>query len=186
MADHGGPDRAPPTFRPVVVTFHGSDVGENLSGDAENHFTLRSVLLATSARAAEGVVVVAAASGGCSGRHAKAGKSRDSLWHDLERFKPRTTRLQAQVGLGTRLLSTCCLHPATAIRLKRPWLAKAAVEKWRRQAPDGASYLSSIPNEEVPVWLNAACLAAASMHEGLPTVVKEGWRAAFRVSVDVG
>lgn len=73
--------------------------------------------------------------------------------------------------------------------VKRPWLAKAAVEQTLRQGiPAELHYLTDVSNSTVPVWLNASdALILTSLHEGSPTVVKEALACGLPVvSVDVG
>jgi teichuronic acid biosynthesis glycosyltransferase TuaC len=179
-------------FRPVVVTFHGSDLlGENLSGWARKIISRYGVYCSRSAaRAAEGVVVVARHLAGALPGAAMAQKIRViPCGIDLERFKPMDPlackrRLGWDPGAFHVLFASSNGDP-----VKRPWLAEAAVAQMPSSGrPPELHYLSSIPNEEVPVWLNASdALLLTSMHEGSPTVVKEALACGLPVvSVDVG
>jgi glycosyltransferase involved in cell wall biosynthesis len=179
-------------FRPVVVTFHGSDLlGENLSGWMRRIISRYGVHCSRSAaRAAAGVVVVARHLAGALAGAAKAEKVRViPCGIDLERFKPMDP-LACKRRLGWEPESFHVLFASSNGDLvKRPWLAKAAVEQMApfKQPPE-LHYLNSIPNEEVPVWLNASdALLLTSLHEGSPTVVKEALACGLPVvSVDVG
>jgi len=179
-------------FRPVVVTFHGSDLlGENLSGWMRRIISRYGVYCSRrAARAAEGVVVVARHLADALAGTAKAGKVRViPCGIDLERFKPMDP-LACKHRLGWEPGSFHVLFASSnGDPVKRPWLAKAAVEQMAPlKRPTELHYLSSIPNEEVPVWLNASdALLLTSMHEGSPTVVKEALACGLPVvSVDVG
>jgi teichuronic acid biosynthesis glycosyltransferase TuaC len=178
--------------RPVVVTFHGSDLlGENLSGWMRRMISRYGVHCSRSAaRDAEGVVVVARHLVGALAGAANAEKVRViPCGIDLERFKPMDPhvckrRLAWNPGSFHVLFASSNGDP-----VKRPWLAKAAVEQMAPcKQPAELHYLSSIPNEEVPVWLNASdALLLTSLHEGSPTVVKEALACSLPVvSVDVG
>jgi len=178
--------------RPVVVTFHGSDLlGENLSGWARRIISRYGVYCSRrSARAADGVVAVA--------RHlSKAlngAVSPDKIrvipcGIDLERFKPMDSRVCKQ-KLGWRADSFHVLFASSnGDPVKRPWLAKEAVEQMSdADRPSELHYLTGVSNADVPIWLNAAdALLLTSMHEGSPTVVKEALACGLPVvSVDVG
>jgi len=82
MADHGGPDRRRQHFRPVVVTFHGSDLlGGNLSGWMRRIISRYGVYCSRRAarrRRGRGGVARHLA---MPGRPPRRGSSRDSLWH---------------------------------------------------------------------------------------------------------
>ncbi|MEW6301940.1 MAG: glycosyltransferase [Verrucomicrobiota bacterium] len=178
--------------RPVVVTFHGSDLlGENLSGWTRKIIARYGVHCSRrAARAAEGVIVVA--------RHLvralNGAVSPDKIrvipcGIDLERFKPMDSLLCKQ-KLGWRNDSFHVLFASSnGDPVKRPWLAQAAVAQMDHvdRLPE-LHYLTGVPNAEVPVWLNASdVLLLTSQHEGSPTVVKEALACGLPVvSVDVG
>ncbi len=178
--------------RPVVVTFHGSDLlGENLSGWARRIISRYGVYCSRrAARAAEGVVVVArrlvsALIGAASPQKVRV----IPCGIDLERFKP-IDPLACKRRLGWSPQSFHVLFASSnGDPVKRPWLAKAAVAQMAlSKPPPELHYLSAIPNEEVPVWLNASdALLLTSRHEGSPTVIKESLACGLPVvSVDVG
>lgn len=174
-------------FRPVVVTFHGSDLlGENLSGWTRKIISRYGVYCSRrAARAADRVVVVA--------RHlAKAlngGVNRDKVrvipcGIDMERFKPMDP-LWCKQRLGWDPRSFHVLFASSnGDPVKRPWLAKAAVAGMSAEL----HYMTGISNVEVPLWLNASdALLLTSVHEGSPTIIKEALACGLPiVSVDVG
>jgi glycosyltransferase involved in cell wall biosynthesis len=177
---------------PVVVTFHGSDLlGENLSGPWRKLISRYGVYCSRrAARKAHGVVVVArhlldALRGAVSLEQVKV----IPCGIDLERFRRMDPivcrqRLGWPAGISHVLFATSAGDP-----VKRPWLARAAME---HLAADGIRaelhLLSGIPNSDVPVWINASdVLLLTSKHEGSPTIVKEALACGVPiVSVDVG
>ena len=178
--------------RPIVVTFHGSDLlGENLSGWKRKIISRYGVYCSRrAARAAESVVVVA--------RHlaeALNGAASPDKTHvipcgiDLERFQ-RMDPLACKQKLGWNARSFHVLFASSnGDPVKRPWLAQAAVAQMSHaDRPPELHYLTGISNADVPVWLNAGdVLLLTSMHEGSPTVVKEALACGLPVvSVDVG
>ena len=179
--------------RPVVVTFHGSDLlGENLSGWARKIISRYGVYCSKrAAKAAEGVIVVARHLVGALNGTATAEKVRlIPCGIDLERFKP-IDPLVCKRRLGWSTQSFHVLFASSnGDPVKRPWLASAAVAQMSnsQDRPVELHYLTGIPNGEVPVWLNASdALLLTSMHEGSPTVVKEALACGLPiVSVDVG
>lgn len=179
-------------LRPVVVTFHGSDLlGENLSGwvrKVVSHYGVGCSRRA--ARAADGVVVVArhlrdALDGAAAGEKIRV----IPCGIDLERFKPLApqacrSRLGWKPGAFHVLFASSAGNP-----VKRPWLAEAALAQLGPgDRPPELHYMTAVPNAEVPVWLNASdALLLTSQHEGSPTVVKEALACGLPVvSVDVG
>jgi teichuronic acid biosynthesis glycosyltransferase TuaC len=178
--------------RPTVVTFHGSDLlGENLSGWARKLISRYGVWCSRrAAQAADGVVVVA--------RHLLRALPRVlpsaklcvlPCGIDLARFKPGDAN-SCRRRLGWHSDSFHVLFASSnGDPVKRPWLAKGAVEEAvRRGIPAELHYLSGVPNSEVPAWLNASdALLLTSLQEGSPTVVKEALACALPiVSVAVG
>lgn len=178
--------------RPLLVTFHGSDLlGENLSGWARKMISRYGVLCSRrAARAADGVVVVA--------RHLiralNGAVSTDKVrvipcGIDLDRFKPMDPR-ECKQRLGWCPRSFHVLFASSnGDPVKRPWLAEAAVAQMNpSDRPAELHYLSGVANAEVPVWLSASdVLLLTSRHEGSPTVVKEALACGLPVvSVDVG
>jgi teichuronic acid biosynthesis glycosyltransferase TuaC len=179
-------------FRPVLVTFHGSDLlGENLSGWTRKIISRYGVYCSRrAAKAAEGVVVVARHLAGALNGAASADKIRViPCGIDLERFKPMDP-LACKHRLGWSPESFHVLFASSnGDQVKRPWLAKAAVGQMSHSDnPPELHYLTSVPNAEVPVWLNASdVLLLTSMHEGSPTIIKEALGCGLPIiSVDVG
>jgi len=178
--------------RPTLVTFHGSDLlGENLSGWARKLISRYGVWCSRrAAQAADGVVVVARHLLRALPRRVPSANLRVlPCGIDLARFKPGDA-LSCRRQLGWRSDSFHVLFASSnGDPVKRPWLAKAAVEvAARRGIPAELHYLAGVPNSEVPVWLNASdALLLTSLQEGSPTVVKEALACALPiVSVDVG
>ena len=178
--------------RPVVVTFHGSDLlGENLSGWARKLISRYGVYCSRrAAQAAEGVIVVA--------RHLVKALNGVVPTHkvrvipcgiDLDRFKPMDPLdCKQKLGWSTRAFHVL-FASSNGDPVKRTWLARAAVAQMSNaDRPPELHCLTGIPNAEVPVWLNASdALLLTSMHEGSPTVVKEALACGLPlVSVDVG
>jgi teichuronic acid biosynthesis glycosyltransferase TuaC len=178
--------------RPVVVTFHGSDLlGENLSGPlrkAVSHYGVRCSRAA--ARRAHGIVVVA--------RHLELELPREvdrrkvrviPCGVDLSRFRPMAQD-ECRQRLGWSPGKFHVLFPSnTGDPVKRPWLAQAAVQELDKFGVQAELHmLSGVPYSEVPFWLNASdVLILTSLHEGSPTVVKEALACKIPVvSVDVG
>ncbi|MBU6399998.1 MAG: glycosyltransferase [Verrucomicrobia bacterium] len=178
--------------RPIVVTFHGSDLlGENLSGWTRKLVSRYGVHCSRrAARLADGVVVVARHL--LAALHGAATPNKVRVVPcgiDLERFKP-ADGLAAKRRLGWH---PDCFHVLFASSngdpVKRPWLASAAVARlYHPDRPCALHYLAGIPNEQVPTWLNAGdALLLTSLHEGSPTVVKEALACGLPVvSVEVG
>ena len=166
------------TDRPLMVTFHGSDLlGEPLSGWFRKCIAAYGVHASwRAARRADHLVVVAASLQ--EALPADVPRSKVSVIPcgiDLERFQPLDQeecrrRLHWQ---GERFHVLFPSHPDNAV--KRYSLAKAAVDLLARQGvPIQLHPLQGILNTEVPYWLNAAdVLLLTSQHEGSPTVIKE-------------
>jgi teichuronic acid biosynthesis glycosyltransferase TuaC len=142
------------------------------------------------AKAADGIVVVA--------RHLLRALPRTAFGArvsvlpcgiDLDRFRP----LDPEWCRRQLRWSNSSFHVVFASSngdpVKRPWLAKAAVEEMlTRGIPAELHYMTGVPNSAVPVWLSASdSLLLTSLHEGSPTVVKEALACGLPVvSVDVG
>jgi glycosyltransferase involved in cell wall biosynthesis len=177
---------------PLVLTFHGADLyGENHSGFARklvSHYGVRCSRGA--ARRADGIVVVA----GFLMKFLPQEVERDRIRTipcgiDLDRFKPIDQR-ECQVRLGWQPDRLNVLFVSgVGYGHKRPWLAKAAVNRAVALGlPARLHCLSGVPNSEVPVWVNASdVLILTSYDEASPTIVKEALACNVPVvSVDVG
>jgi glycosyltransferase involved in cell wall biosynthesis len=177
---------------PTVVTFHGSDLlGENLSGLRRKLISQYGVYCSRkAARRAKGVIVVARHLVKALGKGVAAEKVQViPCGIDLERFKP-LEQSQCKERLGWQSNDFHVLFATSAgDPVKRPELARAAVDLLNRKHGCVKFHvLSGTPNNEVPVWLNAAdVLLLTSKHEGSPTIVKEALACGLPiVSVNVG
>jgi len=178
--------------RPVVVTFHGSDLlGENLSGWTRRMVSRYGVYCSRrAARAADGVVVVARHLLRALNGSVPTNKARViPCGIDLSCFKPMDSPACRQ-QLGWRSDAFHVLFASSnGDPVKRPGLAQTAVAAMSHaDRPPELHYLTGIANADVPVWLNASdALLLTSLHEGSPTVVKEALACGLPVvSVDVG
>jgi glycosyltransferase involved in cell wall biosynthesis len=178
--------------RPVVVTFHGSDLlGENLSGWVRKIISRYGVYCSRrAAKAADGVIVVAQHLAKALGKVVMPEKVRViPCGIDLERFKPMDSlSCKQQLGWDFRSFHVL-LASNNGDPVKRAWLAKAAVERMSRgDRLVQLHYMTGISNSEVPLWLNASdAMILTSLHEGSPTIVKEALACGLPVvSVDVG
>ncbi len=178
--------------RPILVTFHGSDLlGENLSGWGRKLISRYGVWCSKrAAKGADGIIVVARRLLRALPRAVLAPKVHVlPCGIDLARFKPMDPlwcrrQLQWSADSFHVLFASSNGDP-----VKRPWLAKAAVEEAaKRGIPAEMHYMTGVPNSAVPVWLNASdALLLTSLQEGSPTVVKEALACGLPVvSVDVG
>ena len=178
--------------RPVVVTFHGSDLlGEPLSGGLRRLSAAYGVHCSRrAARRAQGVVVVAQHLVRALRRAVHPAKLRViPCGIDLGRFQPLdSTGCKRQLGWDPSSFHVL-FASSNGDPVKRPWLAEAAVASLNRSSPTAVlHHLTGIPNERVPIWLSASdVLLLTSQHEGSPTVVKEALACGLPVvSVDVG
>jgi len=178
--------------RPLVVTFHGSDLlGENLSGFVRKMVSRYGVYCSRRAAKRAGLVIVVA-------RHlikALAGCCKPNNTQvipcgiDLERFAPMDrNRCRAQLGWNSAHLHVL-FASSSGDPVKQPWLAKEAVSRLTSQGTRAELHqMTGVSNLEVPIWLNASdALLLTSKHEGSPTIVKEALGCGLPVvSVDVG
>jgi glycosyltransferase involved in cell wall biosynthesis len=177
--------------RPVIVTFHGSDLlGQPFERPLRRFFAAGGILASKQAATqCDGIVVVA--------KHLI-----EKLPKDIPSSRIQVIPCGIDLGLFKPLDQTCCrqqlgwsqgvfhiLFQATGDPVKRPELAVAAVEKLREQGVKvELHYLRGVEYGQVPVWLNASdALLVTSHHEGSPTIVKEALACNLPiVSVPVG
>jgi teichuronic acid biosynthesis glycosyltransferase TuaC len=174
--------------RPVLVTFHGSDLLGHPHGGLRSVGPRLGVAASrVAARRARGVIVVSEKLRRALPRKLEATR----IWVipngvDLELFTPANAR-EARRTLGWSDASRHVLFPAPPSRPeKRYELARAAVD---RAGPGVELHaLDGVPHHEVPLWLNAAdVVLLTSTHEGSPVVIKEALACARPiVAVDVG
>jgi glycosyltransferase involved in cell wall biosynthesis len=180
------------TDKPLVITYHGSDLlGEPFSS-LLNRVSARYGVFAShlAARRADAVIVV-------SWTLLKALPNRvesRKVWIipcgiDLERFKPLDMD-ECRLRLGWTPNDYHILFSSKATNpVKRFDLAQSAAARIKQMGfPIHLHEIHGVFNEEVPIWLNASdVLVLTSIHEGSPTIVKEAL-ACNRpvVSVDVG
>ncbi len=180
------------TDRPVVVTFHGSDLlGERCAGIVPRFLAWVGVRAShRAALCAAGVVVSSevvrrALPPGLPGAKVQV----MPCGIDLDRFRPSDRQACLQRLRWSPDRFHVLFQDSNAAPVKRPALARAAVAAARGTGLNAELHvLRGVPNEEVPIWLNACdVLLLTSEHEGSPTIVKEAL-ACDRpvVSVDVG
>jgi glycosyltransferase involved in cell wall biosynthesis len=178
--------------RPVLVTFHGTDLlagpGESLLGGV--FVRLGAMASRRAARRAAGVIVVSQNLFDAL----PTSMDRTRVWVvpngiDLNEFRPRS-KGDCHRHLGWDSERRHILFPSSPSRMvKRFSLAQASFEALRRHEPDAELHaLENVPPKEVPIWLNAAdAVLLTSAHEGSPVVVKEALACNVAVvSVDVG
>jgi teichuronic acid biosynthesis glycosyltransferase TuaC len=176
---------------PNVVTIHGSDLlGDSLSGPIRRLSAQIGVLASRlAARRADGVVTVSECLRDELPRNVDRSKVRViPCGIDLDRFTPLDQkRCRRELGWdddGYHVLFAISSDP-----VKRPELARGAIAALRERGTKVQLHeLSRVPNEQVPVWINASdALLLTSLHEGSPTIVKESLACNVPVvSVDVG
>jgi teichuronic acid biosynthesis glycosyltransferase TuaC len=164
--------------RPVVVTYHGSDLQGSVLARTRVRLMAKYGVWCSRrvARLASGVVIVS--------EHLRQLLPQGSVRRDarvipcgidLERFTPEDHRAArdrlgwSQEGFHV-LFATSKDDP-----IKRPDLARKAVEQLRGSGvPVEFHVMSDVPYDDVPTWLNASdALLLTSLREGSPTVVKE-------------
>lgn len=177
--------------RPVLITFHGSDLiggyADSMLGAVAPRLGVTASRLA--ARRAHGIIVVSRSLLGALPRRV----DRSRVWVvpngvDLDRFQP-LDKAECRRGLGWDATANHVLFPSTPSRPeKRYGLARAAVDGVRPSRRVDLHVLDGVPHDDIPVWLNAAdVVLLTSTHEGSPVVVKEALACGVPiVSVDVG
>jgi glycosyltransferase involved in cell wall biosynthesis len=178
--------------RPVLVTFHGTDLLAGRAGGLLHALSLRVGVVAShrAARRAAGVIVVSTTLLDALPRDL----DRSRVWVipngvDLKLFRP-LERSECQRTLGWDPARRHVLFPASPSRpVKRFALAEAAVALANENGADVQLHaLDGVAHEDVPVWLNAAsAVLLTSAHEASPVIVKEALACNVPVvSVDVG
>ena len=177
---------------PTVVTFHGSDIlGQNSSGLTRKVITRYGVWASwKAARLASGIVVVSKILEDALPEDINRSKIRIiPCGIDLDRFKPLNQDLcRKKLGWRTNRFHILFQNDS-GDPIKRPDLAYAAAEMVSRSGICAEMHvLRGVPNNEVPIWLNASdVLLLTSLHEGSPTIIKEALACNLPiVSVDVG
>jgi len=176
---------------PNAVTIHGSDLlGDSLSGPLRRLSAQVGVIASRlAARRADGVVTVS------ENLREELPKEVDRqrvrvipCGIDLDRFKPLDqSRCRQQLGWDNNEYHV--LFAISDDPVKRPKLTRSTIaELVQRGTKVRLHELSRIPNDQVPVWINASdALLLTSLHEGSPTIVKESLACNTPVvSVDVG
>ncbi|MCL4562616.1 MAG: glycosyltransferase [Chloroflexi bacterium] len=175
------------TDRPVVVTFHGSD----LQGirNRKGKYTLQGYLLRAVSRWVAGkaneVIIVS---------------------EHLSQYLPDRSFHVIPAGIDTELFSpipqaegrkALSFFPDENLVLfvgdpnrpeKRYWLAKEVIDRVNISFPVRMVLADGIPNEQMPLYMNACdALLVTSANEGSPNAVKEALACGLPVvSVDVG
>lgn len=179
---------AVPFKRPLVVTFHGSDLLGIRNENGKN--TLKGLFLQTIsrriARAAAKVCIVSSRMAGFLPRDVKYEILPVGV--DLEIFKPLSA-IKCRNDLGLPLSRKLVLFGGRPERPdKRLWLAKRAVDEISEKHNAELVCMPSIPHELVPIYINACdVVLLTSMKEGSPNIIKEALACNVPVvSVDVG
>lgn len=180
------------TLTPIVVTFHGSDLlGEHLSGVLRKVISGYGIYASwNAARRAKGIVVVSRLLQDSLPDDIDRSKVRIiPCGIDLDRFRP-LDRHQCRDKLGWDANDFHILFNGNSEDpVKRPLLARDTVVALIRMGSHATLHeLRGVPNQDVPVWLNACdVILLTSRHEGSPTIIKEALACNVPVvSVDVG
>jgi glycosyltransferase involved in cell wall biosynthesis len=163
--------------RPVVVTFHGSDLlGQPFERPLRRFLSACGVIASMlAAKRCDGFVVVAEHLLGSIPESISRSKIRViPCGIDLHLFQP-LDRALCRERLRWTQDTFHILFQNTGDSVKRPELANAAVEQLRGLGINAELHLlRGVPYDQVPIWLNASdVLLVTSYHEGSPTIVKE-------------
>ena len=178
--------------RPVLVTFHGSDLLGGRGSTWTSTLSRRVGVIASRRAARQAAGILAVSQNVVTALPASVDRSR--VWLvpngvDLERFRPRDAA-ECRRELGWEQGRRHVLFPSSPDRAeKRYHLAAAAVDGLRQEGLEVDLHaLDRVPYDDVPRWLNAAdVIVITSSHEGSPVVVKEALACNVPiVSVDVG
>lgn len=180
-----------PTKKPVVVTFHGSDLQGIVKPNGE-YDLLRSFLLRTasrfSAKFSSRIIVVSDKLIQFLGDEDKEKLSVIPCGLDLEKFKPIDQSF-ARKELSLPIDKKIVLFPANPdFTVKRYQLANDVLSLIQNDFDVEMITLSSVPHDIVPLYMNACdALLMTSKHEGSPMVIKEALACNLPiVSVNVG
>jgi glycosyltransferase involved in cell wall biosynthesis len=163
--------------RPVLVTFHGSDLlGQPFERPLRRFLSACSVIASRqAARRCDGVIAVAEH----LLKYIPENIPRSRIWVipcgiDLSLFQHMDQAL-CRERLGWTRDTFHILFQNTGDPVKRPELANAAVERLKGLGVNAdLHYLRGVAYDEVPIWHNASdVLLVTSHHEGSPTIVKE-------------
>jgi teichuronic acid biosynthesis glycosyltransferase TuaC len=163
--------------RPVVVTFHGSDLlGQPFERPLRRLLSTCGVLASQqAAKQCSGVVAVAEhllkfVSKNIPSSHIQV----IPCGIDLDLFQPIDRALCCE-RLGWTQDTFRVLFQNTGDSVKRPELAQAAVERLKALGVKAElRQLRGVSYDQVPIWFNASdVLLVTSHHEGSPTIVKE-------------
>ncbi len=144
--------------KPLVVTYHGTDVRHPLSGALSRRLTRRAAVTAVASRA------LFESEGGHRGLPRPPGRAAVlPTGIDVERFRP-IPREQARAQLGLERDARLLLFPASPAReVKRHDLAAELA----RGCDAELLTLGSVPPTEVPLWINSAsAVVITSDNEG--------------------
>ena len=177
-----------PSQRPLVVTFHGSDLHGTVGSGGSYSRTgnlLRSVSQFVARRASEVIVVAERLIQYLPAdipAHVIPGGIDFELFHPMHKSAARK-RLEFQGGKFYVLFPNNPQNP-----IKRYQLAQKSIDLLKISYDIELFVLTSVPHAEVPLYMNACdALLITSHHEGSPTVVKEALACDLPVvSVDVG
>jgi len=172
---------------PVVISFLGDDIQGTFLEDGKLHWKSR-VIAAVNRRTARGAGAVIVKTEAMRRRLGMPGAHVIPNGVDLDLFRP-LDRTQARQKLALPPDRTLVLFAGDPdVAVKRHPLALAAVEKLARKRDIDLLVARGRPQEEMPLWFNAAnALLLASRSEGSPNVVKEAMACNLPVvATDVG
>ena len=163
--------------RPVVVTFHGSDLlGQPFERPVRRFLSAWGVFASRkAAKRCRGVVAVAEHLLKYLPKNVPRSHVRViPCGIDLDLFQPIDRGL-CRERLGWTHDAFHILFQNTGDQVKRPQLASAAVERLKGLGVKAAiHHLRDVSYDQVPIWLNASdVLLVTSHHEGSPSIVKE-------------
>lgn len=163
--------------RPIVVTFHGSDLlGQAYERPVRRLLGACGVIASRQAAArCDGIVVVAAHLSKYLPENIPSSHIQViPCGIDLDLFKPNDRAL-CRERLGWKQDVFHILFQNTGDPVKRPELASAAVGCLRALGVKAElHWLRGVAYEQVPIWLSASdVFLVTSHHEGSPTIVKE-------------